>query len=76
MHEQLCYSFNQFEVFFTETLYQESGGEYAVLSNEERQMEVQFLYFFTDFIPLSHSKMYVTQLDDKQPSKEVVVVTL
>ena len=31
----------QFSFCFTETLYQESGGEYAVMSNEDSQMEVQ-----------------------------------
>lgn len=30
---------------FTETLYQESGGEYSAMSGDERQMEVQFLHF-------------------------------
>ena len=31
----------QFCFCFTETLYQESGGEYTVMSNEDSQMEVQ-----------------------------------
>lgn len=31
---------------FAETLYQESSVEYAVMSNEERQIEVYFLQFF------------------------------
>lgn len=39
---------------FTETLYQESGGEYAV-SNEETQMEVQLLQYFLIFFSMNLS---------------------
>lgn len=36
---------NKCELFLsTETLYQESGGEYVAMSNEETQMEVQLLH--------------------------------
>ena len=31
---------------FTETLYQESSGEYTIMSNEETQMEVLLLQYF------------------------------
>lgn len=39
----------------TETLYQESGGEYTIISNEETQMEVRSP--FSHFVPVSLTLM-------------------
>lgn len=55
---------------FTETLYQESGGEYAVMSNEERQMEVQFPHTFPiSFMSLTLTPIIKSLVDNTPPPK-------
>lgn len=64
---------------FTETLYQESGGEYAVMSNEERQMEVQFFFpisiTLTPIIKLLVDNTPPPKLAFRHPASEVKLGT-
>lgn len=52
---------------FTETLYQETGAEYSVMSNEGRQMEVHLSDFFCLILLMSLTLTVIKQPVDKTP---------